>query len=252
MANRRNYYRLLHVQPEAPQEIIKASYRTLMTTLRLHPDRGGDTDTAALINQAYEVLSDPVKRKEYDQRVHKLGIRTTSEARKPSAQAESSPTHSHTRPAENSRTREESQPGIASNRCVFCGSIAVTRHMALTTCSRCNSPLVNPNAKTGKGKKELFGRRTTTRTAKNEIVMIYTGWPHPGIAARLRNLSPEGISFEMAMQSSPGKILKVSGNAVEGVAQVVSVRRVGELCTVHAAFLAATFQNVGSFVSTKA
>ena len=54
------------------------------------------------------------------------------------------------------------------------------------------------------------------------------------------------------MQSSPGKILKVSGNAVEGVAQVVSVRRVGELCTVHAAFLAATFQNVGSFVSTKA
>ena len=42
MENRRNYYRILHVQPDAPTEIIKSSYRTLMQKLRMHPDLGGD------------------------------------------------------------------------------------------------------------------------------------------------------------------------------------------------------------------
>ena len=63
MNERRNYYRILHVQPDAPTEIITASYRSLMTTLRMHPDRGGDHETAAVINQAYDVLSDPAKRR---------------------------------------------------------------------------------------------------------------------------------------------------------------------------------------------
>jgi hypothetical protein len=37
---RRNLYRLLHVQPEAPPEVIKAAWRALMSTLRAHPDLG--------------------------------------------------------------------------------------------------------------------------------------------------------------------------------------------------------------------
>ena len=44
---RRNLYRILHVQPEAPPEVIRASYRTLMSTLRAHPDLGGDPAAAA-------------------------------------------------------------------------------------------------------------------------------------------------------------------------------------------------------------
>mgnify|MGYP000146057832 CR=1 FL=1 len=59
---RRNLYRILHVQPEAPAEVIKAAWRALMSTLRAHPDLGGDTETAARLNAAYEVLSDPVRR----------------------------------------------------------------------------------------------------------------------------------------------------------------------------------------------
>ena len=62
MENRRNLYRILHVQPDAPEEIIRSSYRTLMTKLRRHPDLGGDHFTATLINEAYAVLSDPEKR----------------------------------------------------------------------------------------------------------------------------------------------------------------------------------------------
>ena len=66
MKNRRNYYRLLQVQPDAPYEIIRASYRTLMKELKCHPDLGGEHFNAYLINEAYETLSDSVKRAEYD------------------------------------------------------------------------------------------------------------------------------------------------------------------------------------------
>ncbi|MFT5395826.1 MAG: DnaJ-class molecular chaperone [Gammaproteobacteria bacterium] len=38
---RRNYYRILNIQPDAPLEIIKNNYRTLLQKLRLHPDLGG-------------------------------------------------------------------------------------------------------------------------------------------------------------------------------------------------------------------
>lgn len=67
MKNRRNYYRILHVQPDAPLALIVASYRTLMHTLKNHPDLGGDHETAVMINEAYEILTDTKKRQAYDQ-----------------------------------------------------------------------------------------------------------------------------------------------------------------------------------------
>ncbi len=65
--NRRNYYRILQVQPDAPPEVIKSSYRTLMRQLKQHPDFGGDTWDSAVINEAKEVLTNPDKRSKYDQ-----------------------------------------------------------------------------------------------------------------------------------------------------------------------------------------
>ena len=66
MKTNRTYYQILYVHTDAPQKIIKSSYRTLMQQLNAHPDRGGDPDEAALINRAYAVLSDEKMRKEYD------------------------------------------------------------------------------------------------------------------------------------------------------------------------------------------
>jgi curved DNA-binding protein CbpA len=68
MENRRNYYRILQVQCDAPPEIIRASYRTIMRELKQHPDLGGDQWNACVINEAYETLSDNVKRAEYDRK----------------------------------------------------------------------------------------------------------------------------------------------------------------------------------------
>lgn len=63
-----DYYALLQVQPDAASQIIRSAYRTLMSEMKLHPDLGGATAYAMKINEAYEVLSDPEKRRNYDSR----------------------------------------------------------------------------------------------------------------------------------------------------------------------------------------
>jgi curved DNA-binding protein CbpA len=76
---RRNYYRTLNVQPDAPLEIIKNNYRTLLQKLRLHPDLGGKNWNATIINEAYNTLRHPDKRASYDKSLLKqYGIRTLS------------------------------------------------------------------------------------------------------------------------------------------------------------------------------
>ena len=52
--NRRNYYRLLHVQADAPAEVIKAAYRALIALH--HPDKGGSTWLAGRLNEARDYL----------------------------------------------------------------------------------------------------------------------------------------------------------------------------------------------------
>lgn len=63
-----NYYDLLQVSPKADLEIIQAAYRRLV--LRWHPDRAvGNPDAEPMtktLNAAYEVLSDPERRRQYD------------------------------------------------------------------------------------------------------------------------------------------------------------------------------------------
>jgi len=62
------YYRTLGVQPGASQDELKKAYRSLAK--KYHPDlHPGDREAEARfkeINEAYEVLGDPDKRKEYD------------------------------------------------------------------------------------------------------------------------------------------------------------------------------------------
>ncbi len=63
-----NYYEILEVSPQASKEVLRAAYKSLMQ--RHHPDRHPhDADPAhraALIAQAYAVLSDADKRAAYD------------------------------------------------------------------------------------------------------------------------------------------------------------------------------------------
>ena len=59
-----DHYQTLGVEKTASQDDIKKAYRKLAA--KHHPDRGGDTATFQSIAQAYDTLSDPAKRAQYD------------------------------------------------------------------------------------------------------------------------------------------------------------------------------------------
>jgi curved DNA-binding protein CbpA len=59
-----NPYTELDVPVDASPEVIKQRYRTLAQMH--HPDKGGDEEMFKRIKEAYEILSDPVRRKQYD------------------------------------------------------------------------------------------------------------------------------------------------------------------------------------------
>lgn len=63
-----DYYQTLGVGKTASQDDIKKAYRKLAA--KHHPDRGGDTATFQSIAQAYDTLSDPNKRAQYDSPQH--------------------------------------------------------------------------------------------------------------------------------------------------------------------------------------
>ena len=67
MSESPDYYSTLEVNSEATPEEIKFSYRRL--AMKYHPDKNGDevaTSKFQQISEAYNVLSDPQKRQEYD------------------------------------------------------------------------------------------------------------------------------------------------------------------------------------------
>lgn len=63
------HYDNLKVSRDAPQEVIRAAYKSL--SQKYHPDRHADGEEAnrimRLLNIAYDVLSDPARRAEHDQ-----------------------------------------------------------------------------------------------------------------------------------------------------------------------------------------
>ena len=66
MFNRPDYYEFLQISPNAEAETIHRVYRFLAA--RLHPDNPetGDAEKFFLLKQAYDVLSNPALRAEYD------------------------------------------------------------------------------------------------------------------------------------------------------------------------------------------
>ncbi len=72
MSAKRDYYEVLGVDKNADEQTLKKAYRKL--AMKYHPDRNPDNKEAEEkfkeANEAYEVLSDPTKRRNYDQFGH--------------------------------------------------------------------------------------------------------------------------------------------------------------------------------------
>jgi curved DNA-binding protein CbpA len=60
----KSHYDTLSVSQTAPTEVIRAAYKAL--SQKHHPDKGGNAETMADINEAWRVLSDPDGRAGHD------------------------------------------------------------------------------------------------------------------------------------------------------------------------------------------
>ena len=65
MPSTKSYYDVLGVSTKASADEIKKAFKKL--AVKYHPDAGGDEEKFKEISEAYEVLGDPQKKKEYDQ-----------------------------------------------------------------------------------------------------------------------------------------------------------------------------------------
>lgn len=73
-SNMKDYYDILQVSSQAEPEVIEAAYRRLAR--KYHPDVNSDAAAAQRMremNEAYEILSDPVERRAYDSERHARG-----------------------------------------------------------------------------------------------------------------------------------------------------------------------------------
>ncbi len=81
----KNYYEILGVSPNSETEVITAAYKAMMR--KYHPDTNGSSaaaERAKEINEAYEVLKNPISRREYDA---KMGHAESPAAQSPAAPA---------------------------------------------------------------------------------------------------------------------------------------------------------------------
>lgn len=205
--NRRNYYRILHVQPDAPLEIIKSSYRTLMQRLRMHPDLGGDHWNASLLNEAYAVLTDPARRAAYDRELPDFE-RSAASAEAAGAAPAAAPDGPAAR-----RGTATGEPG-----CPFCHAAFTGQVTADSQCPSCLSPL----ARAGNHAHDGDWLRAVARVPKALPLQFWTAWPQAVPEAGLvRDLSLTGVRFSSPLPLALGSFLKLQCDAFQAVARVV-------------------------------
>jgi tetratricopeptide (TPR) repeat protein len=144
-----DYYEILQVHPKATLAVIKKAYRTLLLEMGNHPDQGGDTETAALITEAYKVLSNPDRRAEYDRYyLARMGLGPQPHAAPKEAKAKSAPKEApkqQARPAAASAAAGTETPETAlivlCPKCRTKNRVRNQELLALAKCSRCGQHL---------------------------------------------------------------------------------------------------------------
>jgi len=247
--NRRNYYRILHIQNDAEAEIIKASYRTL--------SRQSTGKTQQLLDEAFYVVGDPLRRRQYDtlQRLHPHS--TSIEKLQYAERLKKQPNGSIKTAL--STIGLGDKPGTALSHayqsaikyyCKFCKiPYANGTFMELERfCMDCSSPLSLPA--------DYFAnapRRSLPRIQQSKQANIYEYWPGNPKQVLLEDLSPTGLSFSASQPLEIYQVIKVDANHFKAVAEVVYCRDDNAMNSIGASFLTIEFLNTtGSFLSTSA
>jgi hypothetical protein len=221
--NRRNYYRVLQVQPDAPAEIIHASYRAIMKTMKIHPDLGGSSSEASLINEAYQVLGDPESRALYDAELFKKYSKKILTSEK---------------------------PPIAPILCPICRRPLFRNPNPGETCPTCLTPLRSQSAPELKKNEHRAVERI-----KMEKVVFYLSWPGEKSEGRIADFSPKGIKVYCEENVAPETVLKLSCDFFEASGSVIYCREEAEnakrIYALGIGFIAVNFSNpIGSLFSS--
>jgi curved DNA-binding protein CbpA len=243
---RRNLYRLLHVQPESPPEVIKAAYRALMSTLRVHPDLGGSHEQAAQLNGAYAVLMDPERRRAYDLTLRRRPLSPQMPAAQAANTGAASPAPTPTSPA----------AWLTTRRCPFCHHGFSGLPKTGPRCARCDGPLTPLPKPSQAFAAEVLGRRNgEPRFARDLTATLQlpgTAQEHTG---RLRDLSFNGFSLNAGVAVPPGHCVRVITPVFDALALAVAQRRVEQRWTLHAQLLTLELLrtvSTGVYVNTRA
>jgi len=267
MENRRNFYRILHVQFDAPEAVIRASYRTIMQKLRQHPDLGGDKWNAALINEAYAVLSDPKRRAAYDtdflaehgkQEPYKTSSNPSAADKdheaKPNPESQEGATEKgaagiepEVKPTSTPKTDTRQSPG----HCPFCSHANLP---TATECGRCRSPLTPAPQVSA----TIDARRHIERIPVRERAALYDRWPQKvPYVGEVRDVSPKGCQVMVLHLVTRGSRIKIDSPLFSAIGTVqssrVNVSPSGKNYVLAVQFVTLRFAHTeGSFVSIDA
>lgn len=228
-----NLYDVLGIEPHAAGDAIRSRYRHLMQKDGHHPDLGGDTETAALINKAYAILGNPELRQQYDARLDVLARIRQGFVEEPAAPA--APTLNPTR------------------ECVFCATPHGTTTIddADSRCATCSSPLQPVAA----NRLERWDQRAIARIPRALPVRFFTDWRQAdGFFGQTEDLSLSGLRLVSRAAVRPGQRIRLLSNVLEAVGHVVrSVPRQSGWRTEHVAGVAFVTMRMartaGGFVS---
>jgi hypothetical protein len=221
-----DYYRILHVQPDAPAAIIHASYRTLMQRALA---RTGGAEQIALLDQAYAVLGDPQRRAAYDLELAAAGA--------------------------TQRDFGDDTTRIGIRNCLFCGAPHASERVLERDdeCARCGSPLYPAE----RHRLEYLGRRMLNRIPKRRAIDIAVTWPQEvPIRGEMRDLSLNGMSFVSGVRFETNQIVRIDCTELRALARIAHVEPEPHAVDRYGAgveFLTLRFRRLrGSFVSDEA
>ena len=214
----------------------------MMQKLKMHPDLGGDAETAARINEAYAALSDPQRRQAYDASRESKSTDQTSE---PATQA----------PQEaqlDDRIMWVEGADDASKQCLFCKTPHPFMHSppANALCVTCECPL----APAARGDFLAGERRSLDRLKLERQVFFRTTRQAKMQSATTADLSLSGLLIESQVDLIANQLVQISSPFCQSLARVAHARPVqsgGSQCGIE--FRTLFFPNVaGSLISEKA
>jgi curved DNA-binding protein CbpA len=197
MDNRRNYYRILQVQPDAPFEIIRTSYLTHLQKLKQHPDLGGDHWNATVLNEAFETLKDEEKRAEYDKELFQHYTKNFS-----------------------AKDKEEKQP-VTTIFCPFCKRALARAGHSDQICV-CNNSAFQTESQDSKSES---GKRSIIRIQKLEKFHFITTTSEEIYEAQMVDLSPKGMRFICKKALNLNEIIKIDNSLFRAIAEINSSQK---------------------------